>query len=187
MVSAELRAGRLLVATPLLLDPNFRRTVVLICARDEQGGTMGLVLNRPIEAGLDVVLPEWRALVAPPAVLFAGGPVQREVALALGRASDGPPAAGWTGVTESLGLVNLAEDPAVLAPRVDALRVYSGYAGWAPGQLEGEIGEQAWFVVDATPADAFSDQPHDLWRAVLRRQRGTLAMFADFPTDPRAN
>jgi putative transcriptional regulator len=65
--------------------------------------------------------------------------------------------------------------------------VFAGYSGWGAGQLEREIEEEAWFVVDADPADPFSDNPETLWRDILKRQRGRLAMFAYAPKDPQVN
>ena len=70
---------------------------------------------------------------------------------------------------------------------VDVVRVFSGHAGWAPGQLEGEIEAGAWFVVDSHPDDALSSEPLELWRGVLRRQEGRVALYASFPADPALN
>ena len=182
-------AGRLLVATPLLQDPHFRGSVVLVCRQDGDG-CMGLVLNRPLEAEVAEHLPGWQYLSSPPHAIHEGGPVQREAALALGRRAAGGAdggGEGWTPVGGGLGLLDLRLDPADLQGEIDALRIYSGYAGWSAGQLEGEIGEQAWFVVDARPGDPFDGDSAGLWRRVLRRQPGPLAMFATFPPDPTLN
>ena len=185
-------AGRLLVATPLLRDPHFRGSVVLVCRQDGDG-CMGLILNRPLEAEVAEHLPGWQYLSSPPPAIHEGGPVQREAALALGRraaAAEGGAGGGWTPVGGGpglLGLLDLRLDPADLQGEIEALRVYSGYAGWSAGQLEGEIREQAWFVVDARPGDPFDGDSAGLWRRVLRRQPGQLAMFATFPPDPGLN
>jgi putative transcriptional regulator len=82
---------------------------------------------------------------------------------------------------------DLTTDPALVAARVSAVRVFRGYAGWGPGQLEGEIESGAWLVLDAEPGDVFDADPGDLWRAVLRRQGGRLAWLADAPDDLSAN
>jgi putative transcriptional regulator len=186
-VTTSLR-GKLLVATPKLLDPNFVRTVVLLCFHDENGA-FGLVLNRPVEsAPLGEHLPEWTEAAANPAVVFSGGPVEPSHAFGLGRLrpSASPPSEGWTEVLPGVGIIDLTS-PGALLPRLQAVRVFAGYAGWAGGQLESELEEDAWFVVEPTADDVFSDDPEGLWRAVLRRQRGQLAMFAWVPLDPRLN
>ena len=178
--------GRLLVATPLLRDPNFARTVVLICQESEDGH-FGLVLNRPLEAGVGEHLPEWEHLVSAPARIFGGGPVQPEVAIALGRRTDGGEDGGWTAIGGELGLLDLRGEPSELWGAIAGLRIFSGYAGWSAGQLEGELREQAWFVIDAAPDDPFAEDSEGLWKRVLRRQPGALAMFATFPPDPGLN
>ena len=178
--------GRLLVATPVLLDPNFARSVVLIC-RQHDDGALGVILNRPLEAELAEHLPEWLHLASSPPRIFEGGPVQREIVVALGRHDAGAAGAGWTEVSAELGLLDLNRDPADLWGELHALRIFSGYAGWSADQLEGEIDEHAWFVVDAVPSDPFSEQPDRLWEQVLRRQQGPLSMYATFPPDPGLN
>ena len=75
----------------------------------------------------------------------------------------------------------------MIATGLAGLRIFAGYAGWAAGQLEGEIDEGAWYVVDSEPRDAFTDNPERLWREVLRRQRGRLAMVSTYPDDPTQN
>lgn len=186
---SENLVGKLLIATPLLRDPNFERSVVLLCQQNDDG-FLGLILNRPLEATVGEHLPEWEHLVSAPASIFEGGPVQREVALALGRRSDGGTGSGWTPVGEELGqlgLLDLGGSPSDLWGVVEQLRIFSGYAGWAAGQLQGELREQAWFVVEAEPGDPFSEDSEGLWQRVLRRQPGNLAMFANFPADPGLN
>ena len=178
-------AGRLLVATPLLDDPNFARTVVLICSHD-QGGAFGVVLNRPLEERVEAHLPRWASRAATPDVLFGGGPVETNRVLALARTSqDDTP--GWTRVSREVGLLDLGVPPEELPPGIEAVRLFAGYAGWGGGQLEREIGQDGWFVIDAAPGDPFSREPRDLWRTVLRRQRGALAIYSTFPPDTALN
>jgi len=177
--------GRLLVATPPLVDPNFDRTVVLVLEHGPEDGAIGIVLNRPTGIDLDDALPDWVRLASEPAVVFGGGPVAPDAVIALARADGTDPFDGWVQVLDDLGTVDVGRDPAAL--KLEELRVFTGYAGWGPGQLEGEIEKGAWFVVRATPADAFAPDPDDLWRAVLRRQRGRLAMFAHCPEDASVN
>ncbi len=179
-------AGRLLVASPDLLDPNFHRTVLLLCAHDERGA-LGVVLNRPLAALVADHLPEWGARVAQPGNLFGGGPVEPGVALALGL-SDGPrDEAWWSPVTDRLGLVQIGDDPVPALPELEQVRLFGGYAGWGEGQLEGEILGKSWFVLDPLPGDPFTPEPERLWYRVLRRQRGILAMYAFVPVDERVN
>ena len=183
---AESLVGKLVVATPALLDPNFVRTVVLICDENEQG-KLGIILNRPFRVEVATYAPEWGPLALPPARVFEGGPVQREAALAIGRLRDEAPVAGWTRVTDEVGLVDLGLSPAELWGDLVGLRVFSGYAGWGQGQLEDEIAEQAWLVLDSAPSDPFDPEPTDLWEQVLRRQGGDPSIFATGPQDPSSN
>ena len=178
--------GRLLVATPALGDPNFDRTVVLILEHADDGA-IGVVLNRPSGTEVGEALPAWTRLVADPPVVFMGGPVAPDAAICLGRSWPGEQADGYEPLFGPLGTVDLSLDPDGVAPVLQGIRVFVGYAGWGEGQLEEEIEAGAWFVVDAHPDDALSGQPDDLWRSVLRRQRGTVAMFANFPPNPSMN
>lgn len=184
--------GRLLVATPMLDDPNFRRGVVLVVEHDPQEGTLGVVLNRPTEVPVDRVLPPWATLVTGPSVVFQGGPVALDSALALARVPGEEDPLGWRALDgvpagSRLGLVDLDAPPEVLAAEVTELRVFAGYAGWGAGQLRSEIEEGAWFVLPGEPHDVFIDDPERLWRQVLRRQGGELAIVATFPDDPSLN
>ena len=195
MTPARLK-GRLLVATPNLGDPNFERTVVLILEHGEDGA-LGVVLNRP--SGLDLAepLPEWARAAAHPPVVFIGGPVAPSAAVCLARVATHGVARGWepllgpsgplSGERGPVGTLDLDSDPDEAIPRLDEIRVFAGYAGWGPRQLEGEIEAGGWFVVDADAADPLSPAPESLWANVLRRQRGTLAFFAAYPPDPALN
>jgi putative transcriptional regulator len=181
--------GRLLVATPALTDPNFDRAVVLLLDHDAEG-TLGVVLNRPTPVEVGAVLESWADLAVEPAVVFQGGPVGLDSALALAvvpgeQGEDG--VLGWRRVHGAIGLVDLEAPPELLAAELGALRVFAGYAGWAPGQLEDELLEGAWYVVDSEPGDVSAPDPERLWRAVLRRQRGELALVATYPDDPSLN
>lgn len=185
--------GGLLVATPLLDDPNFRRSVVLILEHDEDGGSLGVVLNRPSDITVTQVLPSWDALVTGPSVLFEGGPVQTDSALALAVVLSGEEPLGWRRLHSgrptvfSLGTVDLDAPPEILAGEISQMRIFAGYAGWTGGQLENELREGAWYVVDAEPGDTFHSDPATLWRTVLRRQQGELALVATYPDDPQLN
>ena len=191
-MATERLTGCLLVATPVLEDPNFRRTVILVVEHEAAEGTLGVVLNRPTDVPVERVLDSWSELVTGPSVVFKGGPVAPTSALAIGLVPGDAEPLGWhaldgAAAVSRLGLVDLDAPPDLLAPAIDRLRVYAGYAGWAPGQLKAEIDEGAWYVVAAEPADAFAGQPEGLWAGVLRRQGGEMAFTATFPDDPSQN
>src|SRR4051794_24704280 len=180
--------GRLLVATPLLDDPNFERTVVLML-EDNDEGALGLVLNRPSPLEVVEPLPDWADLSASPPVVFVGGPVSRSSVIALARVDDGPDLSEdtWTSVLGPIGVLDLTADAALLHAVVGDVRVFAGYAGWDAQQLVDEIDEGAWWVVDAIPGDAITTDPDDLWRDVLRRQPDPLRRFTHYPPDLSVN
>ncbi len=179
--------GRLLVATPVLDDPNFRRTVVLLLDHTDEGA-MGIVVNRPLPVDVARVLPEWQPFVTTPGRLFQGGPVGLDGALGLVAVpGDEQDPLGVRRIIGALGLVDLDAPPQIVAGGVAGLRIFAGHSGWGAGQLEEEIDEGAWYVVDAESRDPFSDTPDGLWRTVLRRQRGELAFLSTYPDEPSAN
>jgi putative transcriptional regulator len=90
-------------------------------------------------------------------------------------------------MSAGVGILDLRQSASEVAPGVAALRMFLGYAGWTAGQLEQELAEDAWFVVDVDHGDIFTGDPDRLWHRVLRRQPGKLAMFAYFPEDPTQN
>ena len=182
---SENLTGMLLVAVPHMLDPNFFRAVVLVCEHNEDGA-LGLIINRPTGAEVSDYLPGWVHLAADPAVVFEGGPVDREVAVGLALVPEEQPAVAWSAVVDGVGLLDLGSDPA-LATNVERLRVFSGYSGWGSGQLEAEIEEDGWFALPARPEDAFVEEAEDLWRFILIRQGGRLAVYANYPPDPTLN
>lgn len=186
MTEVSSLTGRLLVATPALADPNFDRAVVLLLDHDEEG-SLGVVLNRPTPVDVGDILESWGGLAGDPGVVFQGGPVSLDSALGLAviPGDEGP--LGWRRVHGAIGLVDLETPPELLARALGSLRIFAGYAGWGPGQLEDELGEGAWYVVESEPGDVSSPRPESLWRAVLRRQRSELAMVATYPDDPSLN
>jgi putative transcriptional regulator len=177
--------GQLLVAAPPLVDPNFDRTVILMLEHGDDGA-LGVVLNRPSETAVYDVFPEWRELVSPPDVVFAGGPVATDAVIALARRR-GSGIEGFVEILDDLGTIDLADDPLEMGASLQTLRVFGGYAGWSPDQLEGEIEAGAWFVVTMRPEDPFVATPERLWRDVLRRQRGRIALFSTYPEDATVN
>lgn len=194
----ERLSGRLLIATPRIDDDTFLRAVIMVVNHNDEG-SLGVVLNRPGDDPVNEALPRWHDLVAEPAVVFEGGPVDPTTGLALGTVSD-PAAfddpdddaavadiAARVPGMRGLVTVNLDGDPAFAAAYVTKLRMFSGYAGWSSGQLAGEIIAGAWFVVDGTIDDVLTDEPDDLWASVLKRQPGQTSWFANYPTDPAVN
>lgn len=183
-------AGQLLVATPLLGDPHFSRTVVYLLEHDG-GGTVGVVLNRPSHTPVGQVLPDWHDVASGPAVVFGGGPVQPDGALCLGDVSGSRAETGTTTgireVVDGVATIDLDGDVAVISPIARRLRVFAGHAGWSPGQLDAELTEGAWWVLPGTPEDLFSDQPRTMWRDVLRRQPAPLSLLSTFPEDAGRN
>ena len=177
--------GRLLVATPAIESGPFLRSVVFLLDHDGDGA-LGVIVNRPLDSDVDDVLPGWARLVNAPGTLFDGGPVAMDSALALGVITDVAPATGWHQMSGRVGLVDL-EGPVPGVGQLAGLRVFAGYAGWGPGQLEGEVEEGAWLTVEARDDDLLSPQPESLWREVLRRQRDDKRFLMTFPDDPSAN
>ncbi|MFG1805865.1 YqgE/AlgH family protein [Streptomyces sp. NPDC049040] len=192
MTEVSSLTGRLLVATPKLADPNFDRAVVLLLDHDAEG-SLGVVLNRPTPVGVGDVLQNWAALAVLPQVVFQGGPVSLDSALGLavvpGEPRPGEPVEvlGWRRVHGAIGLVDLEAPPELLAAELGSLRIFAGYSGWGPGQLERELVDGAWYVVESEPGDVSAPDPERLWRSVLRRQRNELAMVATYPDDPSLN
>jgi len=187
-VSIEYSTGKLLVATPRTIGDVFRRSVVLVLQHDEDGA-QGVVLNHPMVAPISAVLPYWQDYVTDPPNIFQGGPVALDSALGLvtvpGDKVEEP--LGVRLLFGGIGLVDLDIPPVVVMPEVAGLRIFAGYAGWSPGQLDDEIRAGAWYVVEAEARDAFTSEPETLWSTVLRRQRGNLAFVASFPDDPTMN
>ncbi len=189
--------GRLLIATPAVEDPNFRRRVILVLDHGLHGA-MGVVIDRPGGVAVDQLLPQWHDLATAPAELFTGGPVSRNSLIGLVRlagrdvAAEGSPGcpAGWRLLVDDdrpVGTVDLGTDPAPVAGSIVGARLFSGYAGWETGQLEDELEEGSWYVVSAEARDPVSADPEGLWRRVLRRQGGALALVSGYPSDPAAN
>lgn len=178
--------GSLLVATPLLDDPNFWRTVVLMLEHDGEGA-LGVVLNRPSEVVVGSALPDWHDRVVQPDVIFVGGPVSQGGVLGLARAAADDVGPGWNPVLPNgIGSVDLDMAPDAIG-KLEPARVYSGYAGWGAGQLEAELAQQAWWVVEAHHEDLFAPDPETLWTRVLARADDNLPLFAHFPPDPSMN
>ena len=177
--------GKLILAGPMLKDPNFDRTVVLITEHNEDGA-MGLVLNRPSEATVGDAVPDLTWVADPEDPIFVGGPVAPNGVIVLAEWED--PAQAVVLVEDDLGFVpGESEDPDALAAAIRRARVYAGHAGWGPGQLEGELAEEAWIVEAPRREELFSDDAEGLWPAVLRRMGREFALLSTMPPDPSLN
>ena len=175
--------GHLLVASPALLDPNFRRAVVLVTEHSDDGAA-GLVLNRPSPVEVAGAVPQLEPVVDDGEPVWVGGPVQPEAVLVLGEFLDPDDAA--VPLFESLGFPSL-EDPDEVVPATTRRRVFAGYAGWGAGQLENELGREDWIIEEALNDDAFTESPENLWSEVLRRKGGIYELVARIPDDPSVN
>jgi putative transcriptional regulator len=173
---SESLSGRVLIASPSMAD-YFRRTVVLVVEHNEQGA-FGLVLNRASETTVGEAAPELGELIGTDHVLHVGGPVQPNAVTAIGDHAD--PARATKIIAGTVGMVDLDA-----VPDLSRLRVFAGYAGWGPEQLDGEVEAEAWILEDAHPDDPFAEG--DLWAQVLRRKGGEYALLARMPADPSVN
>ena len=197
MAEREPVAGDVLVASILLADGIFNRTVVLVLDCDEDGA-LAVILNEISQTRLDAVLPDWVSAVSKPQLLFHGGPVSPNGAICLASvayAGEEPP--GWRPLFASaesggrghlrVGLLHLDTPIEIVAGAYRDLRIFAGYSGWAAGQLQAEIAEGMWHMFPADYADIFGAEPLDLWRRVLRRQQSTVALFSTWVEDPDLN
>jgi putative transcriptional regulator len=179
------RKGRLLVASPSLVDPNFRRAVVLMLEHSSEGA-LGLVLNRPTPLVAREALPGALADAMPEEErVYEGGPVQPEAVIVLADFSDTALAASVA--FGSVGIVDPEADASRLGGGVRAIRAYGGYAGWGEGQLEREVAEEAWIDAPPTAEDVFGHEPEGLWSRVLERKGGTWRLIARMPENPSVN
>lgn len=181
-------AGRLLVATPPMDDPHFERAVVLVLQHDHDGA-FGLVITRVAEDVTvvdDGTLGAWLAHTSAPNELFGGGPVQQNTVLGLARFTDGSDRSWASPVVLGLCTVDLDSD-ATNGHECRDLRLFVGYSGWGPLQLDGEIAAGYWLVVDASADDPFDDTPATLWRRVLERDPAHREWVVGFPDDPTLN
>jgi putative transcriptional regulator len=177
--------GKLLLAAPTLVDPNFHRTVVLITEHTEDGA-MGLVLNRPATSTVGEAVDELEWIADAEDPVFVGGPVAPAGVIVLAEFAEPDLAAAL--VEDDLGFIPAdAEDREAFATAVRRTRVFAGHAGWGPGQLEGELEEEAWIVEPPLRAEIFAEDPEGLWSAVLRRKGDRYALLATMPVDPSMN
>lgn len=176
-------AGSLLIAHPNLLDPNFRRTVLIISANDLQDGSFGLIINRATEKSVSEYLPEQEDLgVLTDVPVFLGGPVGRDQLTFA--------AFEWDGENESLHLrTHLLIDEARELAEADlgSIRAFLGYAGWSQGQLEKELSQKAWLVQKPDRDVLDMDKCKELWPTIMREQGPWFRLLASAPDDPSRN
>lgn len=177
-------AGQLLLAAPTLLDPNFARTVVLIGMHSEEGA-MGVVLNRPSTVSVGEAVPQLEDVPDAAEQLYVGGPVQPSSVVFLAEFLE-PELAGML----VLGRIGFPAPDADIERLVEATarrRVFAGHAGWGEGQLDAEVADGDWIAHPAQPEDVFTDDPRELWGAVLARKGRSYALLARMPLDPSVN
>lgn len=177
------QAGRLLVASPVLTEETFETTVIALLEHDANG-SLGVVLNRPTIVPVGDVLPGWECVGDD--TLFQGGPVGLDSALAVGVTRGTVRHHAFRAVRPGWGLIDLDADPIDVAHDFGAIRVYAGYAGWSAGQLEDEVSDGAWYVVESTAEDLCAD-PDSLWSVVVRRQRNELRLLTYRTEEPEMN
>ncbi|RAU83209.1 YqgE/AlgH family protein [Pontibacter arcticus] len=180
------QAGSILISEPYLGDPNFERTVVLLCSHEETAGTFGLVLNRMSNLLLSDVVDVYDN--AFDAGLGIGGPMQYNTLHYIHRLKDLPEAVElsddlyWGGDFEMLrtkigaGLIN-----------TDDIKFFLGYSGWTPGQLQEEIDKNVWIVNNNAANKLFNLETDTLWRSILRQMGGKYKVLSNYPEDPRLN
>jgi putative transcriptional regulator len=175
--------GHLLVAGPNLLDPNFRRSVVLVGEHSDEGA-LGVVLNRTSGATIADALPELTSLVDGAASVHFGGPVQPSAVVVVAEFAE--PEEAETLILGDIGFLPSEVDPDSLG-ELRRARVFAGYAGWGPGQLDSELDEGSWIVEPAVPDDVFTNEPDELWSDVLRRKGGPFGVLSLMPPEPSLN
>jgi putative transcriptional regulator len=172
-------SGKMLIATRDLNDPNFSETVILLVDHDE-GGSMGIVINRPTRVAANTAVPQIEDLEAYTGRLFFGGPVEIESLVVLFRAEETP-----QGARRVLDDIHVSQDGDLLAELASKglgdseLRLYAGYAGWFPGQLDMEIERGGWHVLPGRAALVFDDEPGSVWRKTVPPPEPIMTMLLD--------
>lgn len=177
--------GRLLISEPFLPDPNFERTVVLLCEHNEEG-SFGFVLNKPSILKVNEVMQDLEGVEN---LVFVGGPVQQDTLHFIHRNASLENAVEivekiyWGGAFENL--MAMLDSRQITA--VD-IRFFLGYSGWGPGQLDSELAQDSWIVCDyVTDQLLFDTGPDVMWRKALENMGGRFSMYSNYPVDPRLN
>ncbi|HEV2755042.1 MAG TPA: YqgE/AlgH family protein [Actinomycetota bacterium] len=174
--------GQLLIAGASIFGPVFRQTVVLVAEHDETS-SLGFVLNRPSDLVAAEAAEELVGLPLADPRIYLGGPVQPGAVAIVGELDDD---FGGNLIFDNVGMLGVGPN-GIETEGARRAKVFSGYAGWGPGQLEGELDEGAWVIEDARPDDVFTADPGNLWRDVLRRKGGEFVMLSTMSPDPTAN
>jgi putative transcriptional regulator len=175
--------GSVLISNGDLFDPNFRHTVVLIGEHNAEGA-LGVILNRALDVTVAEAVPPLVGLAQPDDLVFEGGPVQPDSVVLLAELAR--PDLADLRVFDSVGFL-IGEIDDQVAPSVLRARIFAGYAGWGPGQLEGELAEDSWIVDPAQVQDVFTDEPDHLWRRILERKGPEYRALSRMPYDPNMN
>ncbi len=179
-------SGILLIAEPFLKDPNFKRTVVLMCRHEEEEGSFGFVLNKLFHQTLNELIPELATFELP---VYTGGPVQMDTLHYIHQYPDLLPDSQqiaedvyWGGNFETLKI--LMQSGQV---QPEKIRFFLGYSGWDSGQLTNEMTENSWLTASATKTIVFDTPEAEVWKASLKLLGGKYEMMIHFPTDPQLN
>jgi len=175
--------GSLLISSGGLYDPNFRHTVVLV-GEHNSDGALGVVLNRALDVTVEQAIPTLSELVTPGEALFQGGPVSPDGPVLLAELAH--PDLADILVFGSVGFL-VGEIAADIRPSIIRARVFAGYSGWGPGQLEAEMAVESWIVEPALADDVFTDAPNSLWSRVLDRKGPEYGLLSRMPYDPSTN
>lgn len=181
----HLAKGQILLSEPFLQDPNFSRSVVLLTEHNEDG-SIGFILNKPIEFRLNEIVDDFPDFDAP---VYLGGPVQRDSLHFIHRiealAEDGDEVAEgvyWGGNFEKLKeMVRIG----IVSP--DDIRFFVGYSGWGPSQLQNEMSSKAWIISNSGEEFAFASESESLWSEILKAIGGKYKAMAHYPIDPSLN
>ncbi len=182
----ELTSGKLLVASPSLSESNFCQTVLLVLEHTDEEGALGIILNRPSELAVSSVIKDWASAVCKPKVVFAGGPVSTSSLIALASVALDDVDENWSQIMGRIGTVDLEQNPSDIGG-LDEVRIFAGFSAWAPGQLEAELADEAWFVLELEASDPFSSDPEELWWQIFARQQGDLRRLRFYPRNPADN
>ncbi len=175
--------GRLLISSGGLYDPNFRHTVILVGEHNDEGA-LGVVLNRALDVTVAEAVPPLGHLVPPGEPLYQGGPVQPDSAVLVAELSS--PDLVDLLAFGSVGFL-IGQVEAEIEPSIRRARVFAGYSGWGPGQLEAEMAADSWIVEPAHEEDVFTDAPDLLWSGVLERKGPEYRRLSRMPYDPSMN
>ena len=184
MNNRKLAPGQILIAEPFLADPNFARAVILLCEHGAEG-SVGFILNKPTDLTLGDLLPE---LYTPLLNINQGGPVQLDTLHMLHRSPEAfggnqiIPGVYWGGSYEALQ-ESIKENE---YQPID-LKLFVGYAGWAPGQLEKELEEGSWMIADLSPRLLFETEPDNIWKSSIRLLGKEFSYLANMPLNPQLN